>query len=132
MWQQLTVSDAWFIQKHWWPRTETLWWYTSIIPKVCENHGWVFNRCSLGPYQKLIAIVFCVCISWLAKCFRNWMSLMAHNWQKWKRVFLTCPCHEIYRDEAVGLKSYNYTLKVTIFVNTWNLKQFLENLIFCQ
>ena len=29
---------------------------------------------------------------------------MAHNWQKWKRVLLTCPCHEIYRDEAVGSK----------------------------
>ena len=29
-----------------------------------------------------------------------------NNWQKWKRVFLTCPCHEIDRDEAVGLKSF--------------------------
>ena len=27
--------------------------------------------------------------------------LTAHNWQNWKRVFLTCPCDEIYRDEAV-------------------------------
>ena len=35
--------------------------------------------------------------------------LTAHNWQKWKRVFLTCPCHKIYRDEAVGLKSCKYT-----------------------
>ena len=33
---------------------------------------------------------------------------MAHNWQKWKRVFMTCPCHEIYREEAVGLKSCKY------------------------
>ena len=24
-------------------------------------------------------------------------------------IFLTCPCHEIYRDEAVGLKSCKYT-----------------------
>ena len=31
-------------------------------------------------------------------------SLTGGNWQKWKRLFLTCPCHEIYRDEAVGLK----------------------------
>ena len=37
--------------------------------------------------------------------------LTAHNWQKWKRVFLTCPCHEIYRDEAVSLKSCKYTFK---------------------
>ena len=31
------------------------------------------------------------------KCY----NLTAHNWQNWKRVFLTCPCHNIYRDEAV-------------------------------
>ena len=41
--------------------------------------------------------------------------LTAHNWQKWKRVFLTCPCHKIYRDEAVGLKTCQYTWKNTIF-----------------
>ena len=35
--------------------------------------------------------------------------LTVHNWQKWKRVFLTCPCHEIYRVEAVVLKNANYT-----------------------
>ena len=29
---------------------------------------------------------------------------MAHNWQKWKSKFLTCPFNEIYREEAVGLK----------------------------
>ena len=45
------------------------------------------------------------------------VSLTAHNWQKWKRVFLTCPCHDIYRVEAVGLKSSNYTLKIVIFAN---------------
>ena len=39
--------------------------------------------------------------------------LTGGNWQKWKRVFLTCPCHEIYRDEAVGLKSCK---------NTWKLR----------
>ena len=49
---------------------------------------------------------------------------------KMKSTFLTCPCHKIYKDEAVGLKSYNYTFKITIFVNVWNLVQFLENLIF--
>ena len=37
-----------------------------------------------------------------------------------------CACHEIYREEAVGVKSYNYTLKITIFVNMWNLGQFLQ------
>ena len=34
--------------------------------------------------------------------------LKAHSWQKWKSTFLTCPCYEIYRVEAVGLKNYNY------------------------
>ena len=42
------------------------------------------------------------------------ISLTAHNWQKWKRVFLTCLRHEIYRDKAVGLKSCKYTWKITI------------------
>ena len=58
--------------------------------------------------------------------------LTGGNWQKWKRVFLTCPCHKIYRDEAVGLKSYKYTWKITKFVKMWNLGQYHENLIFCQ
>ena len=54
------------------------------------------------------------------------LLLTAHNWQKWKRVFLTCPCHEIYRDEAEGLKSCKYTWKITIYVNVWNFGQFRE------
>ena len=63
--------------------------------------------------------------------FINYL-VTVQNWQKWKSTFLTCPCHKIYREEAVDLKSSNYTLKVMIFVNMWNLGQFLENLIFCQ
>ena len=63
---------------------------------------------------------------------RIFFSLTAHNWQKWKRVFLTCPCHTIYGDEAVSLKSCKYTWKITIFVKMWNLGQYRENLIFCQ
>ena len=58
--------------------------------------------------------------------------LTGGNWQKWKRVFLTYPCHEIYRDGAVGLKSCKNTWKITIFVKMWNLGQNRENLIFCQ
>ena len=65
---------------------------------------------------------------------KNWQLLIskltAHNWQKWKRVFLTCPCHKIYRGEAVGLKICKYTWKITIYVNMWNLGQFCEILIF--
>ena len=60
------------------------------------------------------------------------IELTGGNWQKWKRVILTCPCHEIYGDEAVGLKSCKNTWKITIFVKMWNLGQYRENLIFCQ
>ena len=59
------------------------------------------------------------------------LPLTGGNWQKWKRVFLTYPCHE-NRDEAVGLKSCKNTWKITIFVKMWNLGQYRENLIFCQ
>ena len=37
--------------------------------------------------------------------------LTAHNWQKWKSTFLTCHCHEIYREEAVGQKKFQLYLK---------------------
>ena len=39
------------------------------------------------------------------------ITLMAHNWQN------TCSCHKIDREKAVGLKSCNYALKITMFVN---------------
>ena len=49
---------------------------------------------------------------WLLKfeqtCKYRLTCLTAHNWQKWKSRFLTCHCHEIYREEAVGLKNSNY------------------------
>ena len=40
------------------------------------------------------------------------------------------PCHEIYRVEAVGLKTSNYTLKDKEIKNMWNLEQFREKSIF--
>ena len=50
--------------------------------------------------------------------------LTAHNWQKWKSIFLTCPCHEIYMEEAIDQKSPNYTLEIMIFAQILNLGQF--------
>ena len=47
-----------------------------------------------------------------------WSQLTGGNWQKWKRVFLTCPCHKIYRDEAVGL--------------TKKLQKYLKNYDICE
>ena len=35
-------------------------------------------------------------------------QLMAHNWQNWKRVFISCYCPDIYRVEAVGVKNYSH------------------------
>ena len=60
--------------------------------------------------------------------------LRAHTCQKWKNRFLSCPCPSIYRVEVVGLKSSNYTLKITIFVSMWNFGQFREknDFFFCQ
>ena len=52
--------------------------------------------------------------SYFFKVMKLYISfdLTAHNWQKWKRVFLTCPCHKIYRGEAVGLESCKHTWKL--------------------
>ena len=47
---------------------------------------------------------------------RGKIWLRDHNWQKWKRVFLTCPCH---RDEVVGLKNCKYFVKIWYFVNNY-------------
>ena len=54
-------------------------------------------------------------VFWLIWC----EVLTAHNWQKWKSIFLTCPYHKIDRVEAVGLKTSNYTLKIKIVMNKY-------------
>ena len=89
---------------------------------------WTWNIvCTL--YRKTFLVKFpCIKMFWSVRK----IQLTAHNWQKWKRVFLTCPCHKIYRDETVGLKSCKYTWKIMIFVKMWNLEQYLEKMIFCQ
>ena len=85
-------------------------WPNDFVEKVNrgEDLRWVVSRC---PVTR---------------------ALTAHNWQIWKRVFLPCPWHKIYRVEAVGLKSSNYTWKIMTFANMWNLGQFREKFIFCQ
>ena len=60
-------------------------WTVCLLPKWSIDF-WTFSICR--------------CIVFAAILLR---PLTGGNWQKWKRVFLTCPCHEIYRDEAVGL-----------------------------
>ena len=79
--------------------------------------------------SSILIILFTLLIFW--EVFQR-DPLTAHNWQKWKRVYLTCPCHKIYRVEAAGLKMSNYTWTLMIFANMWNLGQFREKMIFCQ
>ena len=81
-------------------------------------------------FCSLLFLVLCICFSRVT----IFIIHIINGWQlaKMKRVFLTCPCHEIYRDEAVGLKSCKNTWKITIFVKMWNLGQYRYNLIFCQ
>ena len=97
--------------------------------------GWLTNQQTISPASNAQKSV----LSWSISISRiypeslvqlTWLTV--HNWQKWKSIFLTCPCHKIYREEAVGLKSSNYALKITIFVNMWNLGQFCKKMIYCQ
>ena len=104
--------------------------------RVSSRYHWRLHQI-MGNCSKIYLPDFeCSCtIQYLAYKYILIMylyGLTAHNWQKWNRVFLTCPCHKIYRDEAVGLISRNYTWKITIFVKMWNLGQYRENLKFCQ
>ena len=46
--------------------------------------------------------------------------LTAHNWKKMKGTLLTCPCHKLYRVEAVGRSIANYAWKIKIFMIMWN------------
>ena len=40
----------------------------------------------------------------------------AHNWQKLKRTFLTCHCHNIYREEEVGPAIFISFYEIMIFL----------------
>ena len=103
--------------------TENFW----ILPNfILHRSGMVINLISEPNFQHKSEFF------WILSNFIFPCLLTGGNWQKWKRVFLTCPCHKIYRDEAVGLKSCKYTWKITKFVKMGNLGQNRENLIFCQ
>ena len=55
-------------------------------------------------------LIFSIMVNMRQMCF----FIQLNGWQlakNEKRVFLTCPCHEIYRDEALGLKSLQKYLK---------------------
>ena len=62
----------------------------------------------------------------------KWYIHLIFNGSQLAKLKKSIPDMSLPRDEAVGLKSCNYALKDTIYVNMWNLGQFRENLIFCQ
>ena len=43
---------------------------------------------------------------------------------KCKSRFPSCPCHEIYKEEVVGLKNSNYTLKSYDFCENVKFRAF--------
>ena len=47
-------------------------------------------------------------------------TLTAHNWQKWKRVFLTCPCYE----NLQGWSSWSK--KLQIYLKNYDLCEYVE------
>ena len=69
------------------------WWPLAFGKRVLKN---TFGR-------RVLEHLICRSLYYWGK----WIVLTAHNWQKWKRVFLTCPWYKTYRDEAVGLKIAN-------------------------
>ena len=104
-----------------------LWMLTSYVTGGC-CHISVVSECYGSPLKYSHNIY----VNWPHLTYFGLHGINGSQLANWKRVFLACPCHEIYKDEAVGLKSCKYTWKITIYVNMWNLGQFREILIFCQ
>ena len=75
-------------------------------------------------------------VIWCSAAFVTWVSTarsLTAQWQKWKRVFLTSPCHKILEGRSSWSKKFQLYLKNDgFFANMWNLGQFHEKLIFCQ
>ena len=102
--------------------------FATDVLVIIDWSMYIYDFCSDWSISSMdTAVVSLYPIEWLN--FKVYLT--GGNWQKWKRVFLTCHCHE-NRNEAVGLKSCKNTWKITIFVKMWNLGQYRENLIFCQ
>ena len=106
------VGNCHFVQTHF-VQCHFVQRHLSPIPNLANSH---FGQCHLGqnPFRPMPFRPKCR-PSYLCDLITFNGCLTAHNWQKWKGVFLTCPCHEIYRDEAVGLKSCKYTWKIYLW-----------------
>ena len=90
--------------------------FTSIFYTKFKYEIWQWKKkWKKLKFYVLSALDICKEREWERERETRYLLLTAHNWQKWKSTFLTCHCHEIYREEAVGLKSSNYTWKIMIF-----------------
>ena len=69
------------------------YWFFSLRTNLYKNTN---LSCLVSPWRDSGCFDFqsrhCRAIN---KYHHDEQNLTAHNWQKWKRVFLTCPCHEI-------------------------------------
>ena len=107
----------------------TCWlpWLSFVDEMITEtgtlwNHRWrwryiAFCRKKIKLFWHFLGIEYDLVIRWrlLAAFLNLGATLMAHNWQKWKSRFLTCPCNKIDRGKEVALSISNYALKITIF-----------------
>ena len=118
----LCIDKRSMVQAQYCSEWTELWYGTLQGPILCSE--------MTEPDLQVYHLIYYWLTSNNCKSDTSGSDLTGGNWQKWKRVFLTCPCHEIYRDEAVGLKSCKNTWKITIFVKMWNLGQYHKNLIF--
>ena len=118
-WKNLHMSTYSFYQNRLQVLIIVAWYKTSLTVEIyIELIFWIENtnevKTSVRQLEACVKGVFDNILDELCTVSRSF-SLTAHNWQKWKRVLLTCPCHKICRDEAVGLKSCKYTWKITNF-----------------
>ena len=124
----MTVKTISWIKTHYSVVGNTVW--DTLDSNYCWNVYIKFKKKKKKPDVEYNMMFLSTMQSALTSVTLTYLT--AHSWQKWKRELLTCHCHKIYRDEAVGLKSCKNTWKITIFVKMWNLGQYRENLIFCQ
>ena len=138
-----------FQNKGLWPASSNKLYFTSLLQQaiyfpeelslrkrwlVCEQRKSFLKNRQVKSF--VVAVLVVVPPAYLISKRGRWtIQLTAHNWQKWKRVFLTCPCHKIYRDEAVGLlkklqiylKKSRFLWKCEIWGNIVKIWYFVNN-----
>ena len=95
-----TYAGIQTVSRNWWKtlrKIHTVNTFISLSSIPVKDHG-TFDVTASGVSLRLVIRI------------GKWKCLMTHYWwQKWKRVFLSCYCNEIYRVEAIGLRNSNYS-----------------------